>query len=123
MGRRAGARRRDHAGRHGVRGECRFFRAPGRAEGQHARAVSERTVGWSDAIARLIRSGHRYPDILGYTLGQLNAFLAADSRLEHERLSTQLAVMTTAAQGNREGIRQLQAELQQGMRDEDRSGR
>ncbi|MCM3604060.1 MULTISPECIES: hypothetical protein [Burkholderiaceae] len=49
--------------------------------------------------------------------------MAADSRLEHERLSTQLAVMTTATQGNREGIRQLQAELHQGMRDEDRSGR
>jgi hypothetical protein len=30
-----------------------------------------------------------------------------------------LAVMTAAAQGSREGIRQLQAELQQGMRDED----
>ncbi|PRE26396.1 hypothetical protein C6Q22_02075 [Burkholderia multivorans] len=70
-----------------------------------------------------MRSGHRYPDILGYTLGQLNAFLAADSRLEHERLSTQLAVMTTAAQGNRDGIRQFQAELQQGMRNEDRSVR
>jgi hypothetical protein len=53
----------------------------------------------------------------------VNAFLAADGRLEYERLSTQLAVMTAAAQGSRDGIRQLQAELQQGMRDEDRSGR
>jgi hypothetical protein len=53
----------------------------------------------------------------------VNAFLAADSRLEYERLSTQLAVMTAAAQGSRDGIRQLQAELHQGMRDEDRSGR
>jgi hypothetical protein len=52
-------------------------------------------------------------------LGQVNAFLAADSRLEFERLTTHLAVMTAAAQGSREGIRQLQAELQQGMRDED----
>ncbi|EIU7198901.1 MULTISPECIES: hypothetical protein [Pseudomonas aeruginosa group] len=49
----------------------------------------------------------------------MNAFLAADSRLEFERLTTHLAVMTAAAQGSREGIRQLQAELQQGMRDED----
>ncbi len=63
----------------------------------------------------MIRSGHRYPDILLYTLGQVNAFLAADSRLEHERLATQLAVMTTAAQGSREGIRQLEAELHQAM--------
>ncbi|MDN8042838.1 hypothetical protein [Burkholderia vietnamiensis] len=53
----------------------------------------------------------------------MNAFLAADARLEYERLSTQLAVMTTAAQGSRDGIRQLQTELQQGMCDEDRSGR
>ncbi|HBP4929113.1 TPA: hypothetical protein L5626_002554 [Pseudomonas aeruginosa] len=60
---------------------------------------------------------------MGYTLGQVNAFLAADGRLEYERLSTQLAVMTAAAQGSRDGIRQLQAELHQGMRDEDRSGR
>jgi len=52
-------------------------------------------------------------------LGQVNAFLTADSRLEFERLTTRLAVMTAAAQGSREGIRQLQAELQQGMRDED----
>ncbi|MBD3805321.1 MAG: hypothetical protein IE919_19105 [Thioclava sp.] len=70
-----------------------------------------------------MRGGHRYPDILGYTLGQLNAFLAADRRLEHERLATRLAVMTAAAQGSREGIRELQAELHRGMRDEDRSGR
>jgi hypothetical protein len=49
----------------------------------------------------------------------LNAFLAAESRLEYERLSAQLAVMTTAAQGSRDGIRQLQAQLHQGMRDED----
>jgi len=53
----------------------------------------------------------------------LNAFLAADQRLECERLAAELALMTTAAQGSREGIRQLQAELQQGMRNEDRSGR
>ncbi|AZV94411.1 hypothetical protein CBF45_12340 [Bordetella sp. J329] len=71
----------------------------------------------------MIRSGHRYPDVLGYTLGQVNAFLAADARLEYERLSTQLAVMTTATQGSRDSIRQLQTELQQSMRDEDRSGR
>ncbi|MBF4088599.1 hypothetical protein FP568_23130 [Pandoraea pnomenusa] len=70
-----------------------------------------------------MRSGHRYPDILDYTLGQVNAFLAADRHLECERLSSQLAVMTAAAQGSRDGIRQLQAELHQGMRDEDRSGR
>ncbi|MDC3806991.1 hypothetical protein KGZ04_30455, partial [Pseudomonas aeruginosa] len=74
---------------------------------------------WDSAVARLIRSGHRHPDILGYTLGQVNAFLAVDSRLEFERLTSHLAVMTAAAQGSREGIRQLQAELQQGMRDED----
>lgn len=71
----------------------------------------------------MIRSGHRYPDILGYTLGQVNAFLAADARLDYQRLSTELTVMTAAAQGSRDGIRQLQTELQQGMRDEDRSGR
>ncbi|WP_316893143.1 hypothetical protein [Ralstonia mannitolilytica] len=53
----------------------------------------------------------------------MNAFLAADARLDYQHLSSQLAVMTTAAQGSRDGIRQLQAELQQGMRDEDRSGR
>ncbi|MCJ9707540.1 hypothetical protein LWS69_00645 [Bordetella hinzii] len=53
----------------------------------------------------------------------MNAFLAADCRLEHERLATQLAVMTAAAQGSRDGIRALQAELHRGMRDEDRSGR
>lgn len=48
----------------------------------------------------------------------MNAFLAADARLEYERLSTQLTVMTTAAQGSREGIRRLQTELQQATRNE-----
>ena len=47
------------------------------------------------AVDRL-RAGHRYPDILGYTLAQVSAFLAAEARLEAERLAAQLAVTATA---------------------------
>jgi hypothetical protein len=53
----------------------------------------------------------------------VQAFLAADARLEHARLSAELAVITAAAQGSREGIRALQETLRKGMGDEDRSGR
>lgn len=51
-------------------------------------------------------------------MAQVNAFLAAEARLEAERLAAQLAVTATAVQGGRESIRQLQAELRQGMQDE-----
>ncbi|MCW7540718.1 hypothetical protein OOT46_23140 [Aquabacterium sp. A7-Y] len=49
---------------------------------------------------------------MSYTLAQVNAFLAADARLEHERLAALLTVMAVAAQGSRESIQQLQRELQ-----------
>ncbi|WKB54382.1 hypothetical protein [Eleftheria terrae] len=42
----------------------------------------------------------------------MNAFLAADARLEHERLAAQLTVTAVAAQGSRDAIQQLQRELQ-----------
>ena len=68
-----------------------------------------------DAVHRLIQAGHRLPDVLGYTLTQLEAFLAADRRLEAHRLSVELALLSTAAHGSRDGIRALQAELQRRM--------
>lgn len=116
-------------GRCRVRGECGFFRGAGRAEhsgrgrATRADACAHPTQrrwqsSWDSAVARLIRSGHRHPDILGEHAGSGECLLAADSRLEFERLTTRLAVMTAAAQGS-EGIRQLQVELQQGMRIKD----
>ena len=59
----------------------------------------------------MIGSGHRYSDILGYTLFQAQAFLAAAQRLEHEHFASQLSVMAVAAQGTSRSIRELQAQL------------
>ena len=59
----------------------------------------------------MIASGHRYPDILGYTLTQAQALLTAAQRLEHERLASQLSLMAVAAQGTSKAIGELHAQL------------
>jgi integrase len=65
----------------------------------------------SDAIARLIRSGHRYPDVLTYTLAQLRAFLAAIDRDERDDLTAQFALLVTAQRGGSAEIKRLLKEL------------
>ena len=59
----------------------------------------------------MIACGHRYPDILGYTLTQAQALLTAAQRLEHERLASQLSLMAVAAQGTSKAIGELHAQL------------
>ena len=59
----------------------------------------------------MIGSGHRYPDILGYTLTQAQALLTAAQCLEHERLASQLSLMAVAAQGTSKAIGELHAQL------------
>jgi len=48
----------------------------------------------------LIRVGHRYPDILGYTMEQVRAFLEAVDRAERDALAGQFAVQLVAARGD-----------------------
>ncbi|MBU2772245.1 hypothetical protein, partial [Acidithiobacillus caldus] len=60
---------------------------------------------------RLIRSGHRLPDVLNYTLAQMEAFLAAEARDERERLNAMLVVTAVGSQGDRRAIERLQREL------------
>ena len=47
----------------------------------------------------MIEHGHRLPDILGYTLGQLRAFVAAASRCDAARDARLLALIAIGARG------------------------
>ena len=48
---------------------------------------------------------------MGYTLMQVQAFLAVDERIERQRLAVLLGVHAVAAQGDKRGIEQLQRDL------------
>lgn len=49
--------------------------------------------------------------MLGYTLGQVQAFLALDGLLERQQLAQQLGITAVAAQGEKRSIEQLQRDL------------
>jgi hypothetical protein len=66
---------------------------------------------WDVAVARLIRAGHRLPDVMAYTLRQAQAFLDADGLLERQGLAQWLGVVAVAAQGEKRSIEQLQRDL------------
>ncbi|OED39005.1 hypothetical protein AB833_17345 [Chromatiales bacterium (ex Bugula neritina AB1)] len=58
-----------------------------------------------------MRCGHRLPDILNYTLAQLNAYLEAECQLAFEQASLQLTLLAVGTQGDRRSIERLQKEL------------
>ena len=58
-----------------------------------------------------MRAGHRYPDVMAYTVVQAQALLDAHERAERRHLAQWLGVVAVAAQGDRRGIEQLQREL------------
>ena len=59
----------------------------------------------------MIRSGHRLPDVLGYTLRQVQVFLTLDGLLERQQLAQHLGITAVAAQGEKRSIEQLQRDL------------
>ncbi len=65
-------------------------------------------------MARLIRAGHRYADVMDYTTAQALALLDANERIERQQLAQWLGVMAVATQGDKRGIEQLQRELLKG---------
>jgi len=67
---------------------------------------------WSYALQRLIGAGHRYGDILHYTLQQMNVFLAAVDRQESQRLAHLLTVIAIGSQGDGRAVAKLLKELQ-----------
>lgn len=96
------------AGGQGDRGECGFFYPPRAAEtgrlvrpGTSGHGVAAGTSAvWFDAIQRLIAHGHRFPDILGYTLAQLRAFLGAIERGDATQDARLLTLLTLGARGD-----------------------
>ena len=46
-----------------------------------------------------LHAGHHYPDVLGYTLAQVRAFLAACDRAERDDLAARFALLVTAVRG------------------------
>ncbi len=58
-----------------------------------------------------MHAGHRFPDILNYSVAQFEAFLAAESVREGESLGLQLTFMAVACQGDKRAIERLQREL------------
>lgn len=59
----------------------------------------------------MIGAGHRYPDVLDYTLGQVDAFLAAIDRQESRRLANLLALIATGSQGRGDDVHKMLREL------------
>jgi hypothetical protein len=59
----------------------------------------------------LIHAGHRLPDVLNYTLAQLNAFLDAETQRDREHASLILGLTAVACQGDKRAIERLQREL------------
>ena len=59
----------------------------------------------------MIGAGHAYADILGYTLAQTDAFLAAIDRQEARRLSNLLSVVAVGSQGGGDALRKALKEL------------
>jgi hypothetical protein len=81
----AGTGRGHSIERGGVRSERRFFYP---APGPGARAGGE-TGGddWGALLQRLVGHGHRYPDVLNYTVAQVRAFSEAIERSERLELA------------------------------------
>ena len=59
----------------------------------------------------MIHAGHRLPDVLGYTLAQLTAFLDAETQRDREHASLLLGLTAVACQGDKRSIERLQREL------------
>lgn len=59
----------------------------------------------------MIHAGHRLPDVLDYTLAQLNAFLDAETQRDREHASLLLGLTAVACQGDKRSIERLQREL------------
>ena len=69
--------------------------------------------GYADTIQGLIAAGHRLPDIMGYTLGQVSQFLAAAERHRRtERIGDSL--MLRMCQGDGNGWKAYMAGLKRG---------
>jgi hypothetical protein len=69
--------------------ESRFFR-PADVSGA-ATPHSGREWDWGAIVARLIRAGHRWGDIPGYTLSQIKLFIREVTILEREEAAQRLA--------------------------------
>lgn len=59
----------------------------------------------------MIHAGHRLPDVLNYTLAQLNAFLDAETQRDREHAGLILGLTAVACQGDKRAIERLQREL------------
>ena len=59
----------------------------------------------------MIHAGHRLPDVLDYTLAQMNAFLDAETQRDREHASLLLGLTAVACQGDKRSIERLQREL------------
>ena len=104
--------RRSHSARGGgLRRERGFFSAPGGAGDQPRERRPPAADAWADVIHRLVSAGHRYPDLLNYTLVQVRCFLATSDRAEREALAVQFALLVTAQRGDRSEIQSLLREL------------
>ena len=55
----------------------------------------------------MIGAGHRYVDILDYTLAQTDAFLAVIDLQESRQLANLLSVTATGSQGSSEALRRM----------------
>lgn len=65
------------------------------------------TPRWPGIVQRLIGAGHHYPDVMNFTLAQVNAFLDEIDRQESRRLANLLTVVSLGAQGSGDAIRKL----------------
>ena len=86
---------------------------PGRSGHSTGRTQSSdrHRLAWDDALAQLIRCGHRYCDILNYTVRQVHAFLEAHQHLERENLANQLTLQAVAAQGDKAAMDRLRRDI------------
>ena len=62
-------------------------------------------------MQRLIGAGHAYPDVLGYTLAQMNAFLDAIEQQEARRMGNLLSLIATGSQGNQAALQRMMRAL------------
>jgi hypothetical protein len=68
--------------------EQRFFHPADAARASTSHAGHE--WDWGAVVARLIRAGHRWGDIPGYTLSQIRLFLREGTVLEREEAAQRL---------------------------------
>lgn len=55
--------------------------------------------------------GHRFDEVIEYTIGQMQTFVKSIEKLKASDLQMQLAVNATAAQGDESGIKKMQKTL------------